>query len=376
MIRRSVALTVLALAMYSAAALGPPFNASAAIGVGRNALPRHEQPPSSFIERGWLLSTSVDVLSFAATNAPRWVPDSVSYYILEAALGLLHISDGPTETLDSSAGEYLPATAARPRSASSFFSSMKNGIDWRLFKMVGPYANGYPFRNGWVPDLGFIGKDRKLTLQVKKRDFYDFSQTGGGNGRHYPYSAAEIRSRDYYGVGCYSVCMKPSRVSGVSSSFYAMSGAFDTPRDAGRHSNAQHNEIDIEFIGGKAPHMVQTNFFSRWKDPHANSASGHEQMHYLKFDATKRYASYSWKWTHAYIAFYADGRPIRQVWAHKQRIPSPSYSTMRIASNTWPVVARAEEWAGKLPKGLKHAEGKYSWFAFDKGLKCKTRKRC
>lgn len=86
-------------------------------------------------------------------------------------------------------------------------------------------------------------KDRKLTLEVKLKPFFDYSLTGGGNGRRYPYSAAEIRSREFYGIGCYSTCMKPSRVSGISSSFYAMSGSFDTPHDAGRYKNEIHSEV-------------------------------------------------------------------------------------------------------------------------------------
>jgi endo-1,3-1,4-beta-glycanase ExoK len=249
-------------------------------------------------------------------------------------------------------------------------------VDDGTWALVGPYSNGQPFLAGWDPSLGYVSRaDGKLTLRVERKEFYDYSQTGGGGGTRYPFSSAEIRSHQYYGIGCYSTCMRPSGVSGVSSSFYAMSGHFDTPRDAGRDKNEIHNEIDIEFVG-KSGRLMQTNFFSRWKDPYANSASGHEMLHDLGFDATQVYAAYEFKWTRSYVAWFVNGRPVRVVWAHEVDLPSPDYTTLRIAANAWPVNKQAEEWAGPLPPNLEATEAKYSYMAFEEGEDCRPRGQC
>jgi beta-glucanase (GH16 family) len=54
--------------------------------------------------------------------------------------------------------------------------------------------------------------------------------------------------------------MRLSGMSGVRSGFYAMSGHFDMPHDAGRDKNEIHNEIDIEFVGisGRGMHRGVT----------------------------------------------------------------------------------------------------------------------
>jgi endo-1,3-1,4-beta-glycanase ExoK len=131
----------------------------------------------------------------------------------------------------------------------------------------------------------------------------------------------------------------------------------------------------MEFIG-VSPHMIQTNFFSRWKDPGANSASGNEVLHHLGFNANDLFAAYAFKWTHSYIAWYVNGRPIRIVWSHERQLPSPSYSTMRIAANAWVVNKQAEEWAGPVAGDLTQSEAKYAWMSFTEGGDCQPRTHC
>lgn len=121
---------------------------------------------------------------------------------------------------------------------------------------------------------------------------------------------------------------------------------------------------------------MQSNFFNRWKDRSANSGSGNEVMHDLGFNAFERYAAYEFKWTYSHCAWYVNGRPIRIEWAHEKNLPSPDYSTMRIAANIWPVNKQAEEWAGPLPVSLQQTQAKFSYISFEGGENCRPRGQC
>lgn len=135
------------------------------------------------------------------------------------------------------------------------------------------------------------------------------------------------------------------------------------------------NEIDVEFVG-KDTTRVQTNYFSRIKDPHANSGSGVERWHDLGFDAAANFHAYGYRWTHDAIEWYADGKLIRTARASESRIPSPDYSPMRIVANTWPVNRQAEEWAGPLDTSVYQTSAKYRWMKFTKGHNCHVESHC
>lgn len=112
---------------------------------------------------------------------------------------------------------------------------------------TGPWANGQPFNNGWKPNNLFFDPKEGLSLKLERKHFEDpGSKTGAGTS--YDFTSGEVRSKDFYGYGTYSVCMRPAKVSGTSASFYIHNGPYDTPEDAGRNYN-DHNEIDVEFIG-------------------------------------------------------------------------------------------------------------------------------
>lgn len=221
--------------------------------------------------------------------------------------------------------------------------------------------------NGWSSSNHHISGSGALSLDLKKDTFVD-PGSSSGQGKSYPYTSGEIRSRNFYGAGCYTVCMKSSGVSGVSSSFYIHSGEHDVP--AGFHdSNPLHNEIDIEFIG-KDSRGLQSNYFSRYFDPSANSASGNEQWHKLDFDASSSFHMYTFKWTSSAIEWFVDGKKIRTAWGSKTRIPSPDYSPMRVVANVWPVNKQAEEWAGPLDKSVYSTSAEYKWMTYAEGGKC------
>lgn len=226
---------------------------------------------------------------------------------------------------------------------------------------------------GWEAENVEVRSGR-AKLHLERKDFFDYSETGGNNGTWYPFTSGELRSRDFYGPGCFSTCMKPSSASGTSSSFYAHAGYYDTPSDAGRAHNA-HNEIDVEFVGEDTKRL-QTNWFNRPHGSTSNSSSGHEVWHDLDFDAAAAFHAYGFKWTPAGITWYVDGTPIRHVDSDHERLPQPSYSRLRIAGNLWPVNKALESWAGKVDAGLNYASSEYRWIEFERGNGCSVRPAC
>lgn len=78
---------------------------------------------------------------------------------------------------------------------------------------------------------------------------------------------------------------------------------------------------------------MQTNFFSRFKDPKANSGSGNEDLHSLGFNAAESYHMYGFKWIDGKIEWFVDGKKIRTVFAGQSDLPSPGYSPVRVVAN-------------------------------------------
>lgn len=90
-------------------------------------------------------------------------------------------------------------------SGGSFSESFNRGLDKKHWLMADGYANGQPFKVGWSKKNYHV-HDGTLMLDLKRESYTDpGSQTG--HGKTYPYTSGEIRSLDYYGEGCYSVCM-------------------------------------------------------------------------------------------------------------------------------------------------------------------------
>lgn len=246
------------------------------------------------------------------------------------------------------------------------------GMATGLFTYADGWANGQPFNNGWSKWNHHFQNDA-LVLDLKKQWFNDpGSKTG--NGRSYPYTSAEFRTHDFFGAGCYSVCMKPARDSGVSTSFYTLSGEYDAPPHF-HESNPLHNEIDVEFVG-KNTRGFQSNYFSRYHDKNANSGSGNEQWHDLDFDTAAGFHKYSFKWTPKGIVWWVDGHQVRSVGVG-DGVPSPNYSPARVVGNIWPVNEQAEEWAGSVDPAMTYSNAKYKWIQYEAGESCgPSPKRC
>lgn len=256
-----------------------------------------------------------------------------------------------------------------PQSYPSITKEFKDGVDFNSWYFSDGYSNGQPFNNGWSMENHRI-ENEALVLDLKKKFFP--SVNGDPS---YPYTGAELSSGGFYGEGCYSVCMRPSGVSGVSSSFYVHAGEFDVPPGLETDGVKEMNEIDIEFVG-KDTTRVQTNFFRRIKDANANSGSGHEQMIDLGFDASEDFHSYAFRWTAEGATWYVDGREVRTVSSREKLFPDPSYSTLRIRANIWAVNKQAEEWAGPLDQEFEATSASYKWIKFVEGTECQVESSC
>lgn len=256
-----------------------------------------------------------------------------------------------------------------PQSYPSITEEFEFGVDLSKWYFSNGYSNGQPFNNGWSNENYRI-EAGALLLDLKKQSFPSLN----GN-PSYAYTGAEIGSSGFYGVGCYSVCMRPSNISGVSSSFYIHGGEYDIPPGFETNGPVVTNEIDVEFVG-KDTTRVQTNFFRRVKDPHANSGSGHEQFIDLGFDASKDFHAYAIHWTAEGAAWYVDGVKVRTVLSRDEPFPDPSYSTLRIRANVWAVNKQAEEWAGPLDQEMELTSAAYKWMKFAEGSECKVEYSC
>ncbi|EFJ05556.1 hypothetical protein SELMODRAFT_136972 [Selaginella moellendorffii] len=140
-------------------------------------------------------------------------------------------------------------------------------------------------------------------------------------------SGAGFGSRTKYLFGHVSMKIKlvPKDSAGTVTAFY-MSSETD-----------KHDELDFEFLGNTSgqPYIVQTNVF-------ANGVGNREQRHYLWFDPTQDFHSYSFLWNKQQIIFYVDDVPLR---VHKNNeaigIPFPKSQPMGIYSSLW----NGDDWA-------------------------------
>lgn len=140
-------------------------------------------------------------------------------------------------------------------------------------------------------------------------------------------SGAGFESKDSYLFGHFSMKMKMvgGDSAGVVTAFYLSS------------QNSEHDEIDFEFLGNRTgqPYIVQTNVFTGGK-------GDREQRHYLWFDPTKDFHSYSVLWNLYQIVFFVDNVPIRVFKNCKELgVRFPFNQPMKIYSSLW----NADDWA-------------------------------
>lgn len=277
------------------------------------------------------------------------------------------------------------------RDLENFFENFNMGaLDTNRWFMSGYWQNPQPFNAGFDPSYWTI-RWKTLVLSLRKERFF----RGGWDA---PYTAGELRSQAKYSSGCYSVCMKPSAVSGVSTAFYI--------QDFGRSSSGEitigyvdcrasrsrctflealealillwfffaHREIDVEFMGKNTTYM-QSNVFARVYNANENSGSGNEQLHNLGFDAAENYAAYSFKWSNGRIDWWVNDKLVRTETRGSAKVPEDGMK-MRIAASVWPVTPIAEVWAGELSRTFQETEARYQWIWHQAGPNCEVKMEC
>ncbi len=209
-----------------------------------------------------------------------------------------------------------------------FKVEFKNGYELisDYFEMSDGWTNGSMFICTWRKGNASFGAD-SMTLTI------DNDEAGT---KKIPYSAAEFRSKDFYGYGSYEVTMKPIKNDGVVSSFFTYTGPSDSnPWD----------EIDIEFLG-KDTTKVQFNYFT-------NGKGEHEYLFDLGFDAAEEYHTYGFKWEKDKITWYVDGKAVHEA---TEDIP---VTAGKIMMNVWPgkgVNSWLKKFDGTVPLSAEYKE--------------------
>lgn len=251
---------------------------------------------------------------------------------------------------------YVEATAARkpppatPVSQSGFVDPLATYDSGRWMK-ADRWTNGSPFDNAWRADhvthestAGGV-----MTIQLSDRRFL---------GR--PYSSGEYRTRGYHGYGCYEARFRPIERAGVVTSFFTFAGPYD---DGG---NGRHNEIDIEFVGGRSD-IVQFNYWTN----DDSYASRNEYPLTLGFRAAAEPHNYGFRWTADGIAWYVDGTLAYQVDdGPLDPTPKASDSLQKVMMNVWPVDATAAAWAGTFVYPGSPLHARYEWVRYDPHPDC------
>lgn len=154
------------------------------------------------------------------------------------------------------------------------------------------------------------------------------------------YAGGEYRSNDTYGYGLYQVRMKPTKNTGVVSSFFTYIGPTD---------NSPWDEIDIEFLG-KDTTKVQFNYYT-------NGVGNHEYLYDLGFDASQSFHTYAFNWQPNYIVWLVDGKEVYRAY---DNIPS---HPGKIMMNLWPG-KNVDSWLGRF-NGATPIKAYYDWVSYD-----------
>ncbi|PKA60238.1 putative xyloglucan endotransglucosylase/hydrolase protein B [Apostasia shenzhenica] len=186
-----------------------------------------------------------------------------------------------------------------------------------------------PFQNNYAPSwaidhIKHFNGGREIQLYLDKS-----SGTG-------------FQSRGSYLFGHFSMQIKmvASDSAGTVTAFYLSS------------QNAEHDEIDFEFLGNRTgqPYILQTNVFTGGK-------GDREQRIYLWFDPSKAYHAYSVLWNMHQIVFFVDDVPIRVFKNSKDiGVRYPFNQPMKIYSSLW----NADDWATR--GGLEKTNWAYAPF--------------
>ncbi|MEH6489383.1 family 16 glycosylhydrolase [Hyphomonas oceanitis] len=158
-----------------------------------------------------------------------------------------------------------------------------------------------------------------------------------------PFTGAEMKTVNTYGYGRYEVVMRPSKGSGLVSSFFTYTGSYE---------GTAHDEIDIEFLGLDTS-RIHFNYFRKGK-------TGASATFDLPFDASKADHLYAFEWSPEGITWYVDGKPYYKTVEGDAFVPRTAGS---IIFNNWAGKPFITGWTGK-PTFESGAAAHYSCISF------------
>tara|TARA_R110000823_G_scaffold40022_3_gene106608 strand:- start:692 stop:1756 length:1065 start_codon:yes stop_codon:yes gene_type:complete len=158
-----------------------------------------------------------------------------------------------------------------------------------------------------------------------------------------PYTGGEMKTLETYGYGRYEVVMRPAKGSGLVSSFFTYTGAYD---------GTAHDEIDIEFLGLDTT-RIHFNYFRKGR-------TGASATFDLPFDAAEADHLYAFEWTAEGITWFVDGEPYYKTVEGDNFIPKTPGS---IVFNAWTGKPAMSAWHGK-PTFESGAAAHYSCVSF------------
>lgn len=158
-----------------------------------------------------------------------------------------------------------------------------------------------------------------------------------------PYTGGEMKTLRTYGYGRYEVVMRPAKGSGLVSSFFTYTGAYD---------GNPHDEIDIEFLGLDTS-RIHFNYFR-------NGKTGASATFDLPFDAAEADHLYAFDWAPEGITWYVDGEPYYKTIDGDAFLPTTPGS---IVFNAWTGKPFMSAWHGK-PTFESGASAHYSCVSF------------
>ncbi|MUL01705.1 family 16 glycosylhydrolase [Aliivibrio fischeri] len=237
-----------------------------------------------------------------------------------------------------------------------YFSDSLTEFNETLFERAHNWSNGFPFSNRWEEGaINFSDNGMKIELSDSEQ-----------SNEKYKYRSGELRSRHFYGHGCFSIEMKPIASPGVITSFFLFAGKHDKYEG----SNAQHNEIDIEFLG-KHTKAVQFNFWTNDDDYSSNNAV----LIPLDFDASQDFHRYAISWSKDKIQWFVDGEMRHEVKQTTENpIPNMDDTRLKIMANVWPVDEKLSSWAGKMNALNQPLNGTYRNLSYQPESSCGTKK--
>ncbi|MCM1227818.1 MAG: glycoside hydrolase family 9 protein [Clostridium sp.] len=215
---------------------------------------------------------------------------------------------------------------AEPDTEADMTADFRNGAS-SYFEASDGWTNGDPFDCGWYSENAVI-KNAALNLTI------DTDKNG-----KYNYSAAEYRTKDFYGYGYYETSMQAIKNDGVVSSFFTYTGPSD---------NNPWDEIDIEVLG-KDTTKVQFNYYT-------NGVGNHEYMYDLGFDASAGFHTYGFLWKSDSITWFIDGEAVYTAYEDIPSVPG------KIMMNVWPGTG-VDEWL-KPFNGNTPLTAKYQWVTY------------